>query len=296
MKKSIASRGSIYIVVGALFYATYGIWSKMMGDVFDEFYQSWTRSLMIVAVLLIIGILFKQLRKIEKKDIKWYFAYSLPGSISVPGMFYAYNRLSVGTASVLFYSMLTISTYIYGILFFKEKMTQLKIIALIIGIAGLLVTYSLSLNGNVFAMFVAIASGIGAGTEATFTKRLSDKYSSIQLALAMFAVCFFCTLIIFLFNNNFSFDIDGTIKAWMFNIGHAVSSLCAFILVVKGFKYLDPSVAGIIGLLEISFGIILAFIILSEPVSLPVVIGGGLIIMASMLPDLYTLMNGKEIK
>lgn len=289
-------RGSLYIVIAAFFFGTYGIWSKMMSGVFDDFFQSWTRSLIVVVVMIPIGIIFKKLKKIEKKDIKWYLAYSLPGAITVPTMFYAYTQLSVGTVLILFYSMLTISTYVYGIIFFKEKMTPVKIISLILGIAGLIATYSLNFKEGIFPMIITIISGICAGTESVFTKKLSDKYSDIQLTIGVYLVCFILTFVCFLLINKFSFNIQSTAEAWIGNIGHAIVGILSFLFMVKGYELLEPSIAGIIGLLEIPVGIVLALIIFGEAIGISTIIGGGLIIVASMLPNLVDIFKNKSKK
>ena len=292
--KQIKLKGTMYILLSALFFGTYGIWSKMMSGVFDDFFQSWTRSLIVIAIMLPIAIVTKKLIKIDKKDIKWYLIYAVPGAMGVPTLYYAFTKLSVGTTLLLFYSALTISTYIYGILVFKEKMDKVKIVSLILGIIGLIVMYSLNLSEGLFPMLIATISGLCAGTEVVFTKKLSDKYSSEQLTIGVYTACFLITFPIFLVLNNFSFIVESTTIAWIADFGYAISSLIAFMFVVKGYKYLESSIAGIIGLLEVPIGILLSFIIFKEQIDLSIIIGGLLIIFACMLPNLSDLIIEKR--
>lgn len=293
-EKQTKLKGTIFILLSAVFFGTYGTWSKLMSGVFDDFFQSWTRSLIVIAILLPISIISKKLIKIDKKDIKWYLIYSVPGAMGVPTLFYAFTKLSVGTTLLLFYSALTISTYIYGILVFKEKMNKIKIISLLLGIAGLIVMYSLNLKEGLFPIIIATIAGLCAGTEVVFTKKLSDKYSGEQLAIGVYAVCFLITFPIFLALNNFSFNIESTTIAWIANVGYAVSSLTAFMFVVKGFNYLESSIAGILGLLEVPIGILLSMIIFNEQIDLSIIIGGSLIILACMLPNLVDLIKERK--
>ena len=64
--------------------------------------------------------------------------------------------------------------------------------------------------------------------------------------------------------------------------------------VVKGFNYLESSIAGILGLLEVPIGILLSMIIFKEQIDLSIIIGGSLIIVACMLPNLVDLINERK--
>ena len=289
--------GTMYILVSAICFGTYGVWSKMMSGIFDEFFQSWTRSLIIILILIPIGIYTKSFIKLDMKDLKWFLIYSIPGAMVVPTMYYAFTTLSIGTTTLLFYSALTISTYVYGAIFFNEKMNKVKIFSLLLGIAGLSVMYTLNFRGSLFPMIIATISGICGGTEVVFTKKLSDKYSPIQLTSFLYGVCFVIMLSVFLVINNFSFKVEGTWIAWLADFGHAITSLFAFLLVVKGYNYLEASMAGIIGLLEIPIGIIFALIIFKEPITTSIMFGGILIIFACILPNLVDVIKKrKEVK
>lgn len=292
--KQIKFKGTIFIILSAFFFGTYGTWSKMMSGIFDDFFQSWTRSLIVIGILLPIAFITKKLRKIEKEDWKWILIYSVPGALGVPALFYAFTKLSVGTTLLLFYSMITISAYVYGMIAFKEKMNKVKIISLLLGILGLVIMYSLNLKEGIFPMIIASIAGICAGTEVNFTKKLSNRYSPEQLAIIVYIVCFIITLPIFLILKGFTFNIDSNLIAWIANFAYAVSSLIAFMFVVKGFKNLEPSIAGILGLLEVPIGILLAFIIFKEPISIAVIIGGTIIIFACMLPNLTDILKERK--
>lgn len=266
----------------------------MMSGIFDDFFQSWTRSLIVIGILLPIAFISKKLRKIEKEDWKWILIYSMPGALSVPTLFYAYTKLSIGTTALLFYSMMTISEYIYGIIAFKEKMNKVKIISLIIGILGLVIMYSLNFKEGIFPMIIASIAGICAGTEVTFTKKISNRYSTEQLTIIVYGACFIITLPIFLILKGFTFNIDSNLIAWIANFAYAVSSLIAIMFVVKGFKHLEPSIAGILGLLEVPIGILLAFIIFKEPISIAAIIGGTIIIFACMFPNFIDVLKERK--
>ena len=198
MSKQI--KGSIFILLSAFFFGTYGVWSKMMGGIFDDFFQGWTRAIIIVAILSVFGIVFKQMRKIDKEDFKHYLIYAVPGALVVPAYFYGFTHLTIGTATLLFYASLTITNYVLGVLFFKEKMAPIKLMSLILGLMGLYVIFSFSFKELLIPMVISSLSGICGGIEVTFTKRLSDKYSPIQLTTFLYTVSFFICFIFYSFH------------------------------------------------------------------------------------------------
>ena len=60
-------RGSAFILTSAFFYASYGVWSRLMANYFGEFSQAWTRALVLLIGTLILNFFFKFLKPINKK-------------------------------------------------------------------------------------------------------------------------------------------------------------------------------------------------------------------------------------
>ena len=284
-------KGSLLILASAFFFGTYGVWSKMMAGQFDDYFQGWTRSLIIVITLLIFGGVFKSFRKIDKEDIKYYIIYAVPGAMVVPYYYYGFTHLSIGTATLLFYASLTITSYILGILFFHERMNISKMASLGLGLSGLFSIYSLSLKEALVPIIICSLAGIIGGVEVVFTKKISDKYSAIQLTTCLYSMSFFICFIIYMVMHNFQFNISWDKIAWAGNIGHTISSLMAFLLVVRGYRFLEPSVGGIIGLLEIPIGICFGIFLFGEAITPSIIIGGSLIICSAALPNVYQHFN-----
>jgi drug/metabolite transporter (DMT)-like permease len=82
-------------------------------------------------------------------------------------------------------------------------------------------------------------------------------------------------------------------STWFAMFAFAAVGLISFWLVVEGYKYVDASIGGLIGLLEIISGVVFGIIIFSESVTVAKVLGGGAILLAAMLPDLTTLFQRK---
>ena len=50
-------KGSLLIMISAVCFSSYGLWSKLMASSFDCFYQGWTRAIIVIFVLFIVGIM-----------------------------------------------------------------------------------------------------------------------------------------------------------------------------------------------------------------------------------------------
>jgi drug/metabolite transporter (DMT)-like permease len=287
------SKGAIFVIISALFFGSYGIWSKLMGSEFDDFTQAWMRGLIVVLILLPIGYFTKSLKKIAKKDIKWFLIYTVPGSLVFPFYFLGFRYLDIGTATLLFYSSLTITSYILGILFFKEKMNIWKIASLIIGIIGLLLIFKVSFDlGKVVPAIITILAGACGGTEVVFSKKVSDKYSPLQLTAVLYFVDIVVNLTLNLLVSRIRFTSDMT--AWTGLLMYSISGLLSFTFVSLGYKHLEPSIASIIGLLEVPIGIFFGILLFSENLSISILIGTILIIAAAALPNIKSLLNRKK--
>jgi len=61
--------GIFWITLSALFFGSYGIWSKLMAGSFGDFSQGWIRGLLIVLILVPIGIYKKSFKRVDRNDI-----------------------------------------------------------------------------------------------------------------------------------------------------------------------------------------------------------------------------------
>ncbi len=262
-----------------------------MSGSFDEFTQGWTRSLIILCILIPIGIITKSYKKISVSELHWWFMYAIPGSLVIPFYYFGFTHLSIGTATLVFYASLTLTSYMLGFAFFREKMTWIKGTSLLLGLAGLGIIYSRSVllhASDTIPIIVTIFSGFCGGIEVVFTKKLSDRYTPIQLTTFLFIISFIlCAVIVMLFPRIVMMPIELT--PWIGNILHALATIAAFFLVVKGFTAIEPSVGGILGLMEIIFGIVFGIILFKEQVTPEILYGGICIVLAASLPNISAL-------
>lgn len=287
--------GPALILASAVFFGSYGIWSKMMMGAFDEFTQGWTRSLLILCVLIPVGIRMKAFTPIRRIELHWWLIYAVPGSLVVPFYYYGFAHLPIGTATLIFYASLTVASYVLGFIFFGEKKSWVKYLSLVLGISGLVIIYakSVTIDASLVVPFLVTAlSGICGGIEVVFTKKLSDRYTPIQLTTFLFLLSLILCL-------GLSYGMHGfaalpiTPMPWIGNVLHAIATTAAFFLVILGYKHVEPSVGSIIGLTEILFGIVFGVLLFGEILTVPILIGSTCICVAAALPNIEEVYRKK---
>ena len=288
MKNS--NRGVIFIFLSALMFGSYGLWSRLIGDSFGVFYQGWSRALIITIVLLPILLWNKQIVAINKKDYGWLALFLLFTSLTQAPIFYAFNHMDIGSATLLFFVSMLLTMYIVGILFLGEKITKIKLMSFVLAGLGMYLVFSFSLViFSLLAAFLAVVNGIASGGEVSFSKKLSGNYSPLYITWMSWAIIIITNAPISILLGEVqhlpSFEI-----VWIYQIGYTIASIFGFWLIIKGLKYTEAGVGGLIGLMEIIFSILFGIIIFNETLTSKIIVGGLLIITAAALPHIRELM------
>lgn len=287
--------GTSYILISALFYGSYGVWSRLMVGSFGEFSQAWSRGLILLVVVLLLNWKIKFIKRIERGDWKWFLTIALAGGLNQAPYYMGFEHLTIGTATLLFYAALVVGGYILGKLFFAEKLTIDKIASLVIAIVGMVVIYGFSLTPSqlVPASMTVLAGLMGAST-VILPKKLVGNYHELQIMVGYF-------LMQVLFNYpvaQLMGDQLPTLElnaAWGGQMGYALAMMLANLAAIKGFSYLEPSIGSLLGLAETLFGIGLGVILFGESLGAGVIIGGLMITLAAALPSLSEIWVRRRI-
>jgi len=197
--------------------------------------------------------------------------------------------MDIGTATLLYFVSFFLTMNIVGVVFMGEKFNKVKIASAVLALAGMYLVFSFSLSAfALFAALMAIANGVASGGEVAFSKKLSHKYSPLYLVTLSWAI-------ILLTNSIISVSIGepqvalSISKPWFWQLCYSVVSLFGFWFVIAGLKYVDVGIGALISLLEIIFSVALGILIFGELLTLSVLIGGLLILIAAALPNIKKL-------
>ncbi|MDA1079837.1 MAG: DMT family transporter [bacterium] len=279
-------QSSVLIIASAVFFGTYGIWAKMMAGTFGAFNQAWIRAVLILLILVPVGLYLKRFKKIARIDWKWFAVVSLAGSFNQAPYFYGFEHLTVGTTTLLFYLSLTVGTFVIGKLFFNEYITKSKLGALALAAIGLFVIYQFTLADNqMLAAGSTLLSGFLSAIYMVFSKKISNTYSEIQILSVLFISMFLVNLPISFLRGEVLPNISIG-SAWLGQFGYICAMLLANGLVISGFKKIEPSIGGLLGLFEIVFAAIFGVLLFGEVVTRSLLLGGSCILIAAGLPDI----------
>lgn len=285
MNKSI--KGSLALILAAGIYGMYGVYARMIGKQFGAFSQYWIRTLTICIILLIYFVIRKnKWKKIEKKDLKWFIIWPLSGVGTSALIFIAFNHLAIGISYFLIYSTMILGGLLSGRIFFKEKLTLIKVIAILMTLIGFSLIYSLNINRNlsIFAL-MCLLGGLFTGFWNTLSKKVSNKYPNLQLILIDSSLAFiFSMLGALIVKESLPDPLVGKSLVWIFI--QAASQMTTVGLVIYGFKNLEAQIGSIILPIEVVFAAIFGYVFFAERLSFSSSIGGALIVAAVILPNL----------
>lgn len=289
--KNSEGKGILLVTTASLLFGTYGVWSKLIGSSLGALFQGYTRGIALSIILIPVLLFRKELIPIEKKDWGWLVVFLVFTSATQAPLFYAYTHMDIGSASLLFFVAMLLTMYLVGFIFFKEKVTKVKIISFILAILGLATIFSFSLQKfSLLAALMALVNGVASGGEVSFSKKLTGNYSALYMSLLSW-------LIIIPTNGLLSvaFGEPQILPSfhvfWFWQLCYIIASFFGFWFVMAGLKYVEASIGGLLGLLEVVGNVGFGILIFGELLTSKVLIGAILILIASALPHIVDLLK-----
>ncbi|MBU6501074.1 MAG: DMT family transporter [Patescibacteria group bacterium] len=289
--------GFFILLTSALAYASYGIFSKIIGNAFAPFTQVWTRSIITLLCFILFCFYKNFFVKIRKEDIKWFIVVGVVGSLALAPTFYSLANLNIGTALFIQYAATVITSYILGSLILREKLTKISIIALASAFVGLLLVYWGDIHfeaGKIVPVLAACVSGTLFSFWFVFSKKISSKYPTALINVYGYI---FAIAVNFMIAAGLkeSFNSDFTSTAWFANVGYGFAGFAGSGLAIYGFKFIEAHKGSIILLSEIVFGVLFGLLLFHEILSITTILGGILIGVSVVLPNIYEMLSKQNL-
>lgn len=232
--------------------------------------------------------------KINLNDFFHFIMLSFLGiGITTISLYASYNYISVGMATTIHFIYPCV-VYLICILFFKEKITFKKMLALIFSTIGIVMLVDKVSMGNILGIFLAALSGITYSLFLVYLDKSGFKFMDP----------FKCTLYISLFNIFGIFIIGSFIGqlnfyitpyAWLITILISfLTSIFGNAFLQLGVKYCGATTASILCTFEPITSVILGIVFLNESITIFKFLGCILIVFAVFLLSLNN--NLKKIK
>jgi drug/metabolite transporter (DMT)-like permease len=280
------------VIFSSFFYGTYGIWSRLMGDNFGAFSQGAVRAGLVVLILLPMVLVSGGLRHFSIKKSKKLLLVSL-GSIffTAAPIYYAMNTIGIGLSLVLFYACYFLSMQVFEFATKHRLPISREVVTIAMALLGIFTIYHP--NGGFaisFGSIAAMLAGVGTG----FNVLASEKIDANSLTTTFLA--WLCGLIVMIPVAVIIHDQVPPLGsvAWIYIIIFACCSVASSWTVITAVKIVSTGLVGLVGLLEIVFGIIFGMVFFNESVTLPMILGSLLIISAA-IPNIYELRKRKAL-
>jgi drug/metabolite transporter (DMT)-like permease len=278
-------KGILYIILSASAFGMMPILAKLSyrggANTYTAlFFRFFFAAFMVLYYLKSKGISLK----LEKKQLKLILIIGVFGfTVTSISLFMSYNYISIGMATMIFYTYPTIVTFL-SYVFYREIMYPRKIISLIISLIGIYIlidkgSVSFNLKGIVLAGLAALLYSLYVmGTSHKETKLINSYVLTFYISCASAFVMF----ILAMATSNFSMDISfyGLVSLLLLAFISTVVALMAFL---EGVRIIGPSKSAIFSTLEPIVALILGVLILGETISVRIVVGSIMIVMSIII-------------
>lgn len=286
--------GASLVVLSSLFYASYGAWTVLLGDSLDGYSVTVLRGLMLFPILLLIAYFRKSLSRINwRRDWKWCAIITISSLFQWGPLYYATLQIGVSLAIGIGYMALVLGAFLFGLLFANERFTREKVVATLFGITGIAMVFGFSFEqfGSVLGYLAALVAGLASGCIMVMFKKLP--YSADQVSAMVWVAGLAANIPMMFLVGGGAVAVLSLGIEWIWVALFALASLLATWTVVRGVQLIDAGTAGILGLLEIVFGILIGVIFFNEHLSAPTLAGMALIIVAAAVPYFQHYRNNK---
>lgn len=277
--------GLLFAGGAAIFFGMSGITGKMASacggnPISLPFY----RNLLSLPMLYLVLKIKKVDLSITKKECFGLFWLGiLGGFITSVLMYTSYTMVSVGLTTCAHFSFPVILALIYGV-FFKEKFSRTKILALVLGVAGMLFFIEADAHIESGGVAVALMSGVTYAIYMIVMDKMGLKtMNGYKLS---FYCCVFSSLGLGVYGLVRGYPFDGVLRsgALVYLLATAVLiSVLGSAMIPYAIRSVGATVTGIMGVLEPVTSVILGVLILSEPFGVRNAIGATLVLSAAVM-------------
>lgn len=275
--------GASLVVLSSFFYASYGIWTKLMGNFFEGYVASALRSVLVLIILVPIAVKYNKLEPLHIKRSWPLMVGMFIASLFTWGpLYYAILHAGVGISLAIAYASIVLGMFFFGWVFAGERFTKNKALSAVLGIAGLTLIFSPSTKSiGWLALVGAFVSGLSAAAGSVFAKRIH--YQATQSTIALWSASVIANFVMAGIYSK-SLPSVGWHIQWLYLVIFALASVIASWSAIRGTKLIEAGTAGVLGLFEVVFGVIFGVLFFHERPSALVLLGILLVIAAAAMP------------
>lgn len=276
-----------------MFWGLSFVWTRQLLEVFTPLLIIFIRLVLSFFLLFMIAKVSRKLQKIQKKDYLFIFLLS----ITQPFLYFIFEGYGIKFTSASIASILIATiplfTPIGAYFWYRDKLTKMNIMGLLISFVGVIVVVSdfgndLSFSWfGILMLFLAVITGTIYGLGL---KRLTSNYNSITITTYQNLIGLFLFLpliVVFEWKNVLAFPklITLDLAFSLFNLALFASSF-AFVLFAYGISKIGPSKASAFSNSIPVFTMVFAYFVLDESITLVKMGGISIVLLGLFLSQL----------
>jgi len=266
------------VVLASVIWGTTGIFAKLLHlhPASFTFIRSFAAALFILAYFII------KKRRLNTKGNRLIYLTAFLNAPRILLYFFALSLTTVGNVVIIEYTYPVFIT-LFSSLYLKEKISMMQIFVLLLAFAGILVMYGSSTFSLSNRDFVGLTAVLGSTLifviNSLIIKKVIHRHSRLEIVLYQNLIPACILLPFFLIVRPLPTPIQ-----WTFASVHGVLiGVVAFALYFSALRKIDLSTASIITYLEVVSAIFFSVIFLKETLTWNIVVGGSLILLATIL-------------
>ena len=275
------TKGILLMILAALFLSLLNVVVKLSGGRIPLMEQVFFRNFVSFLVMFVI------LRRTgtplfgPKKYHPWLIMRSVFGVMGVICQFYASNHALQADVTTICKMSPFIVTLLAAV-FLKEKISKIQVPAMILAFAGCIIVANPTFNSNTFPLFVSFLDALTSAIAFTLLRFFRDKVDALTVVM-FYSTC--STILIAPFAlANFVIPIFAElILLVLLGILAALVQIC----LTYSYRMAPAAEVSVYNYSGILFSMVLGYLILGESVGFNSIIGGVLVIAASLLVYFY---------
>ena len=270
--------GILIMILSAFIFALMQVFVKLTSNEIPLMEQVFIRNTVSFFVALFTCIKAKQSIIGPKKYQPLLFARSFFGYLGVITLFYASSNAFQSDVTVINKTSPFIIT-VLAMIFFKEKVTKVQVLALITAFLGVLISAGPKFSSTGFAISMAILSAVFSALAYTCLSYFRGKVDGMTVILHFSAFSIICS-IPFIINN---FVIPSSPKILIYTLLIGVCGSLGQICITYAYRFAPAGEISIYNYTGIIFSMLLGYTVLGESLSSTTLIGSVFVIIGSLM-------------
>ena len=291
--------GTFLIILAGCFWGSMGIFVRKLTEYGFDSVQIVSIRVTLAALIFSAILLFRERSefRIHLRDIPLFLGLGF-GSILFFTICYftAINMMSLSVAAILLYTS-PVWIMLMSVIFFHERMTKRKILALVIAFTGCVLVSGISGSGVTFTgLLIGLGSGLGYGLYSILGTIALRRYSPYTVTTYTFLFAAVGSLVIckpFEMMMRFASAPDKGFLILFCLLTSVITAVIPFLAYTTGLRYVEASKAGILATIEPMVATLFGILVFSEPLTV-LSAAGILLILGAVV--LLNLKEGKADK